>query len=85
MGWGEDMRGVELRDSHEAADYIATIAVQLAEMAAMRGWGTLVAIFDMARLEAELLRDRDDPEAASSSLTDDGDDTSAAVIGYGDD
>jgi hypothetical protein len=41
------MRGAKLRNSHDAADYIATIAAQLAEMAAAQGWGTLVKILEI--------------------------------------
>jgi hypothetical protein len=80
------MLGAELKDSHAAADYIATIAGQLAEMAATQGWGTLVNILEIARLEAEQLREHSheavDGITESNGLSDDRLDT---VNGYGED
>jgi hypothetical protein len=80
------MRGAKLRNSHDAADYIATIAAQLAEMAAAQGWGTLAKILEIARLEAEQLREHSceapDGIAESNSFPDD---RSAPVNGYGED
>jgi hypothetical protein len=76
------MRGAELSDSHDAADYIATITGELAEMAALQGWGTLVDVLEMARLEAEQVRDciyeAGEGSAESDDLADHG-----SVNGYG--
>jgi hypothetical protein len=76
------MRGADLSDSRNAADYIATITGELAEMAALQGWGTLVGVLQRARLEGEQVRDciypSDEESAESDSLADHG-----PVDGYG--
>jgi hypothetical protein len=76
------MRGAKLRDSYDAADYIATITAGLAEMAALQGWGTLVDVLEMARLEAEQVREHIHWAAGASAESNDlPDDRLAAVNG----
>ena len=44
---------------HDVADYISTVAAQLAQMAAAENYATLAHLLEMAWLEAEQLCGRD--------------------------
>jgi hypothetical protein len=79
------MRKAKRGDGYDAADYLATMTAELAEMAAVEGWDTLAEVLDIARLEAEQLREHphqmvviDEPDVLL-------DDRSAVANGYGED
>jgi hypothetical protein len=56
---GKIMTDQSGKSDHEVADYIATMTVQLAQMAAAENFTLLVRLLEMAWLEAERLCGRD--------------------------
>jgi hypothetical protein len=56
---GKIMTDQSVNSKHEVADYISTVAAQLAQMAASRNYTTLAHLLEMAWLEAEQLCGRD--------------------------
>jgi hypothetical protein len=56
---GKLMTDQSVSSKHEVADYISTIAAQLAQMAASENFTLLAHLLEMAWLEAEQLCDRD--------------------------
>jgi hypothetical protein len=56
---GKIMTDQSDKPNHDVADYISTVAAQLAQMAASENYTTLAHLLEMAWLEAEQLCGRD--------------------------
>jgi hypothetical protein len=56
---GKIMTDQSVSSNHDVADYISTVAAQLAQMAASESYATLAHLLEMAWLEAEQLCGRD--------------------------
>jgi hypothetical protein len=56
---GKTMADQSGKANHDVADYISTVAAQLAQMAASENYTTLAHLLEMAWLEAEQLCGRD--------------------------